>query len=70
MKKYVELCLQGKKSISERKIMLQHRKDILLSKLQELNDCIEYIDTKQKFYDDVLNGKIKYRSNLINVLED
>lgn len=70
MKQYVELCLQGKKSIPERKVILHHRKEILLRKLQELNECIEYIDTKQQFYDDVLSGKIEYRSNLINVSED
>lgn len=70
MKRYVELCLQGKKSISERKVILHHRKEILLLKLQELNECIEYIDAKQQFYDDVLSGKIEYRSNLINTSED
>lgn len=70
MKQYVELCLQGKKSIPERKVILHHRKEKLLQKLQELNECIEYIDTKQQFYDDVLSGKIEYRSNLINVSED
>lgn len=70
MKQYAELCLQGKKSIPERKVILHHRKEILLRKLQELNECIEYIDTKQQFYDDVLSGKIEYRSNLINVSED
>lgn len=70
MKRYVELCLQGKKSISERKDILHHRKEILFLKLQELNECIEYIDMKQQFYDDVLSGKIEYRSNLINISED
>lgn len=30
-----------------------------------IQDSIDYIDTKQKFYDDVLEGKIEYRSNLI-----
>ncbi|CAI3634450.1 hypothetical protein CNEO4_680019 [Clostridium neonatale] len=25
----------------------------------------EYIDTKQQFYDDILDGKIEYKSNLI-----
>lgn len=70
MKRYVELCLQGKKSISERKVILHRRKEILLLKLQELNECIEYIDAKQQFYDDVLSGKIEYRSNLINTSED
>ena len=67
MKEYIELCLQGEKSIPERKVILQRRKQLLLSKLQELNDCIEYIDTKQTFYDDVLSGKIKYKSNLIKI---
>lgn len=70
MKRYVELCLQGKKSISERKVILHHRKEILLLKLQELNECIEYIDAKQQFYDDVLSGKIEYKSNLINCAKD
>lgn len=70
MKRYVELCRQGEKSISERKVILHHRKEILLLKLQELNECIEYIDMKQQFYDDVLSGKIEYKSNLINTSED
>lgn len=70
MKEYVELCLRGEASIPERKVILQHRKELLLSKLQELNDCIDYIDTKQKFYDDVLSGKLKYTSNLIQISKD
>jgi len=69
MKQYVELCLKGKSSITERKIILEQKRKALLEKLQELNECIEYIDTKQQFYDDVLNNKIKYVSNLINVDE-
>jgi len=69
MKQYVELCLKGKSSITERKIILEQKRKALLEKLQELNECIEYIDTKQQFYDDVLNNKIKYESNLINVDE-
>lgn len=70
MKEYVELCLQGESSIPERKIILQRRKELLLSKLQELNECIEYIDTKQKFYDDVLTGETPYISNLIKASND
>lgn len=70
MKKYVELCLQGETSIPERKVILQHRKELLLSELQELNGCIKYIDSKQKFYDDVLSGKKPYTSNLIKISDD
>ncbi len=58
------------KTIPERKLMLHHRKKILLEKLQEINNSIEYIDTKQKFYDDVLTGKRPYLSNLIKISND
>lgn len=67
MKAYTKLCLQGEKSIPDKKIVLQNRRKLLLSELQELNCWSEYIDTKQKFYDDVLSGKIKYISNLVKI---
>lgn len=70
MKQYVDLCIKGKSSIPERKIILDQKRKALLEKLQEINECIEYIDTKQQFYDDVLNNKIKYVSNLINADEN
>ena len=67
MKAYVALCLEGEPSIPERKIVLEkHRKNLEL-KMQELQAAIDYIDWKQNFYDDVLSGKTKYYSNLINV---
>lgn len=66
MKQYVKLCLLGESSIPERKIILTRKKEALLRKLNETKDCIAYIDSKQQFYDDVLNGQTKYFSNLIN----
>ena len=67
MKIYINLCLQGESSISERKIILDKQKEELIDKMNELQECIEYINWKQQFYDDVLSGKIKYYSNLIKV---
>ncbi len=67
MKIYVDLCLKGQSTIPERKMMLDNQKEDLLNRISELNECIEFIDTKQEFYDNVLIGKIKYYSNLINV---
>lgn len=66
MKEYVDLCLKGKASIPERKIILELKRNALLEKLHEINECIDYIDTKQQFYDHVLTNKIKYKSNLID----
>ena len=67
MKIYIDLCLQGESSIPERKIILDKQKEELIDKMNELQECIEYINWKQQFYDDVLSGKIKYYSNLIKV---
>ena len=69
MKIYIKLCLEGKSSIPERKIILDKQKDELLDRINELQECVEYINWKQQFYDDVLLGKTKYYSNLIDVKE-
>lgn len=66
MKAYLTLCLKGETSIPERKIILEKRRKDLELKMQELQAAIDYIDWKQNFYDDVLSGKTKYYSNLIN----
>ena len=41
------------------------KKEALLSSIEELKGCVDYIDWKQDFYDDVLSGKRPYISNLI-----
>ena len=67
MKTYIKLCLEGESSIPERKIMLDKQKDELLDRINELQECVEYINWKQQFYDDVISGRTKYYSNLIEV---
>ena len=65
MKEYMNLCLKGTESIPERKIILERRKAVLLSQIEELEKSVAYIDSKQKFYDEVLSGKREYFSNLL-----
>ena len=69
MKEYIALCLAGESTIPERKIILAVKRQTLVTQLQQVQDCIDYIDWKQGFYDDVLSGKTKYYSNLIQVEE-
>ena len=69
MKAYLELCLAGESTIPERKLILASKRKALLERLKQVQDCIDYIDWKQSFYDDVLSGKTKYYSNLINTDE-
>ena len=65
MKEYLNLCLMGQSSIPERKVILAHKKEALLTSMQKLQEAIDYIDWKQGFYDYVLAGKTAYYSNLI-----
>ena len=65
MKVYTELCLQGEKTIPERKIILAQKREDLLRRMADLQASVDFIDWKQGCYDDVLSGKTEYYSNLI-----
>ena len=66
MKEYLALCLEGKDSIPQRKVMLAAKRETLLQSISKLQEAVAYIDWKQGFYDDVLSGKTEYYSNLIH----
>lgn len=70
MKVYLALCLQGEVSIPARKVILAQKREELLQRIADLNESVSYIDSKQQFYDDVLSGKMKYVSNLIQTNEN
>lgn len=70
MKKYLDLCLKGKPTIPERKVILDAKLCELEHKKQEIQDSIDYIHWKHQFYDDVLSGKTKYFSYLIKTEND
>lgn len=65
MKNYIDLCLAGESTIPERKAILHEKRHSLEKQLKQTQDCIDYIDWKQSFYDDVLSGKTEYYSNLL-----
>lgn len=70
MKEYLDLCLQGESSIPQRKVILDAKRKKLVDSLNQIQESIDYIDWKQGFYDDVLSGKTKYYSNLIQIDDD
>ena len=69
MKEYLNLCLHGPSTIEARQKMLAQKRASLLSSIEELKKCVDYIDWKQNFYDDVLSGKRPYVSNLLPIEE-
>lgn len=66
IKQYLDLCLTGESTIPKRKVLLDIKRKKLIEELTQIQESIDYIDWKQGFYDDVLSGKTKYFSNLIN----
>lgn len=65
MKEYLAFCLEGEKTIPQRKLVLIKHKDELQMKIRELEDAVRYIEWKESFYDDVLSGRKEYHSDLI-----
>ena len=70
MKEYLDLCLQGENTIPERKKILDNKLKELEHKINKIQNSINYIHWKQGFYDDVLSGKTKYYSNLVQTEND
>lgn len=70
MRAYIALCQQGASSIPARKEILAQKRAALTERMAQLQDCINYIDWKQQFYDDVLCGKTAYHSNLLPIEKD
>ena len=55
MKIYLEMCLKGKSTIPERKIMLAKKQGELRQKIATLENSVAFIDWKQNLYNDILN---------------
>jgi len=67
MKSYMNLCQMGFSTINERKEILDIQKKKLFAQMEQIQKSIDFIDEKQHYFDEVLEGNIAYKSNLINV---
>lgn len=70
MKEYLTLCLKGQSSIPERQTILDAKLRELENKKQEIQEAINFVHWKQNFYENVLSGKTKYFSYIINTEND
>ena len=64
MKEFLGLCLEGERTIPKRMQILTTKLTELESEMVRLNNSIEYIKWKQNFYQNVLDGKEKYKTAL------
>ncbi len=65
MHKYIDLCLQGKSTILERKQMLLKQRKHIENHIVSLQDTLNFIDNKNKLYDKFLSGEMEYYSYLV-----
>lgn len=64
MRRYIQLCLEGEGTIPERKAILEEKRVALEEQKKQVQGCLDYIDWKQGFYDDILAGKRVYENHL------
>ena len=67
MKEYLKLCLKGISSIPDRQIMLDKKLEELELKKKEIQDSIDFVNWKQNFYKEVLDGTKEYFSYLVDI---
>lgn len=65
MKTYMHHCMVGIESIPQRKNMLEETRKDLEKRKQRIEESLDYIDAKQAFYDEILQGKRPYHSSLM-----
>ena len=58
MRHYIDLVLAGNETIPERRVILEEKQKALREELQRIQGAIDYIDWKQRFYDDIEAGRI------------
>lgn len=57
IKKYVDLCLKGNKTIKQRADIIFAQEEKLKEQLKELQRQMEILQKKKKYYKDLLNNK-------------
>lgn len=65
MRDYLQLCLEGISTIPTRQAILKKKQEQLMLEAKRIQDSIAYLDWKQNFYSEVLEGKREYISNLL-----
>lgn len=63
LKQYVTLFKQGKKTIRERKLLLEEQRNKLLEKQKNINATLDRLNYKIKWYEDMEKGKKDFMEN-------
>lgn len=67
MREYLQYCMEGPDTITQRIEMLEHTREDLERKLVEIQESLDYIDHKKKLYKNIQEGKQPYKSYVYHV---
>lgn len=70
MQIYLDLCLQGEKTIPQRMEQLEVQREKLLASLEQINQSLAFIEKKKTLYQQILNGEVVYHSYLVDTPEE
>lgn len=59
LKQYVTLFKQGRKTVKERKMLLEEQRNKLLEKQKNINNTLNRLNQKIKWYEEMEQGKTK-----------
>lgn len=58
IKTYIDLCLLGESTITERYNIISRQREMALRQLEEAKERVEYMEQKAQHYWDYMNGKV------------
>ena len=69
VKKYIDLCLVGDSTISERYKIILETKRKALEQMEDLKKQLELLDYKENYYKNLINNNLNDKFNPINELQ-
>lgn len=66
IKKYIDLCIVGDSTISERYKIIQTTKQKALQQMEELKKQLDLLDFKEKFYQNLIENNLEDTWNPMN----
>ena len=69
IKKYIDLCIVGDSTINERYKIIQTTKAKALKQLKDLNQQIEVLKYKEKFYENLIKNNLEDTWNPVNKIK-
>lgn len=63
IKKYIDLCLEGDKTIQERHFIIENQYEYSKVKLEEAKERVQFLENKLSYYNKIIEHKLNDNTN-------